>query len=64
MHREAANALLAQARQSLRVTMEGIDRVEQAGGAPVNVAELARKLYTDRSNLYKLMPSRQSRRRS
>ena len=62
MHREAATALLAQARQSLRVTMEGIDRVDEAGAGQVNIAELARNLYTDRANLYKLMPSRQKRR--
>ncbi|TCC32034.1 hypothetical protein [Kribbella speibonae] len=63
VQRDAANALLAQARQSLRVSMEGVDRVAEAGGDGANLSELARKLHTDRANLYKLMPSRRPGRR-
>ncbi|TCC08397.1 hypothetical protein [Kribbella soli] len=61
IHREAADALLAQARHSLRVTMQGIDRVEQAGGGPMNLGELARRLYTDSSELVNLRLARRPR---
>jgi hypothetical protein len=64
LHREAASAMLDQARHSLRVAMEGADRIGQADkSAEINLAELARNLHTDRANLYKLMPSRQPQRR-
>ncbi|OJF14553.1 hypothetical protein [Couchioplanes caeruleus] len=63
IQREAANASLLQARQSLRIILESIDRHDTDADKKMNIAELARNLYTDRANLYKLMPSRQGNRR-
>lgn len=64
LRREAAEVMLDVARQALRHRMEGLDRItelaQQHGEEQyaLNFSELARKLYTDRPNLYRLMPTR------
>lgn len=70
LRREAADAMLNAARASLRVRMEGYDKINQVAledpgdnGFVGNISELARKLHTDRANLYRLMPSRQGPRK-
>ncbi|WP_155387711.1 hypothetical protein [Catellatospora paridis] len=64
LRREAATAMLDQARLSLRVRMEGLDRIQQHPDIPeVNLSDLARKLHTDRPNLYRLLPSKAAPRR-